>query len=139
MILDKSLLLSDAQAVTTTAASTNVIDTGAEGQAIEPGSWIYCAVSTAFALPGAGAGTLTVQLQTGTSATMADGVTLATSASVVEASLTAGKVLFKQKLPIGLKRYIRLYYTITETATAGNIDAGIVQNVPFLITDDDND
>ena len=136
MILDKSLLLSDAQAVTTTAASTNVIDTGAEGQAIEPGSWVYVNISTAFTIAGA-TKTVQAQLQTGTSATMADGVTLATSAAV--STVTAGSPIMKLKVPLGLKRYVRLYYTMGGTASAGNIDAFICNNVPFLITDDDND
>jgi len=137
MILDKSLLLSDAQAVTTTAASTNIIDTAADGQALEPGAWIYAAVSTAFVMTGSAAGSLITTLQTGDTVSM--DVTLATSATITEADLVAGKVIFKMKLPIGLKRYIRLYYTPLHTCTAGNIDAGILLNVPFLITDDDND
>ena len=137
MILDKSLLLSDAQAVTTTAASTNIIDTAADGQALEPGAWIYAAVSTAFVMTGAATGTLIATFQTGDRVEM--DVTLATSATIGETDLVAGKVIFKMKLPVGLRRYIRLYYTPLYTCTAGNIDAGIVQNVPFLITDDDND
>ena len=138
MILDKSLVLSDAQALTTTAASTNIVDQLAEGQAIEPGTWLYVNVQTAFVIAGAPeTSTITVQLHGSDNENMLASYTLATSAAIEETALTAGASVLKIKLPLGLYRYLRVYYVLGGTASAGNMDAYLCQNVDNLITDNE--
>lgn len=130
-LVDALLQLSDAQAITTTAASTNVIDMLAEGQALEPGCWARFVVQTAFS----GGTNLQVQLQSGDSATMANGVTLAQSAAIPDATLVAGYEALVVKIPKNCKRFIRGYYIDVGSHSAGKMDAHIVQNVDTLITD----
>jgi len=122
MILDKSLLLGDAQAITTSAASTNVIDTLAAGDAIKS-NWFVVVVTTAFATA-AGAATVTFQLQSDTAEgfTSSDAVTLAATSAISKDTLVAGYIAYRVRVPTGAKRYIRAY----AVAGGSNISAGKV-------------
>jgi hypothetical protein len=135
-ILDAFLQLSDAQAVTTSAASTNIIDTKSElGDALEKGAWLRVAVQTSFTMAGA---TKTLQatfMSADDTAFNTGAVTHAATAALASTACTAGKELLVMKLPKNVKRYIRLYYTCGDTASAGKIDAHIVTDVDSLITD----
>ena len=138
-MLDAFTQLSNAQAVTTSAASTNIIDTLSElGDALEKGVWLRVAVQTAFVIPDAPTNDITsVALQSADVAafTGASPTTHVASAAFDEAVAIAGKELLVIKLPKNVKRFIRLYYTMGSTATAGAIDAHIVSDVDSLITD----
>ena len=127
MILDKLLMFSEAQAVTASAASTDVIDlapidgTRRDIGVGEPLGFWANVNTTATA---AGAATLNVQLQTSpdnsTWATIYDSGTLALAA------LTAGKRLFSAKVPAGVQRYLRVNYVVgTGPLTAGAFTSGI--------------
>lgn len=136
--LDAYLSLSSTQAVTTSAASTNVIDTLASAQAVEPGMWLRVAVTAAFTIPDAPLNDITaVQLQTSDDEDFEDSttVTLAATSAIDEADATAGTELLVIKLPKNLKRYIRVYYVMGSTATAGNVDAYLTNNTDVLVTD----
>ncbi|KKN72131.1 hypothetical protein LCGC14_0414170 [marine sediment metagenome] len=138
MILDAEALFSDDQAITITAASTNLIDLGTPGtpiraaQALTPDLGagvlkpILVQVTTAFTA--AGAGTLTVALQMDTTAAFGSPTALWTSAAIGKATLVAGYKFLISNIPIGtLEQFIRLNYTVaTGPMTAGNIVAGIV-------------
>lgn len=121
MILDGLLKLSDGQDTTTNVASTNVIDTLAEGQvgAGFAGAYFYVRVSTAFA--GTGAPTTQFELQTGDTVTFglsySNDVTLVATEAHLVADLPAGKE-FRIPIPFGLKRYVRGYKNITNYAAA---------------------
>ena len=128
MIFDQQNLLSDAQAITATAASTNVIDLGpiksgivrdiGKGKAIP---LLIQVVETFNNLP-----SLTIALQVDDAEAFPSAKTV-WSATVVLADLKAGKVVVPEHITRGTdERYMRLYYTVTGTApAAGKITAGV--------------
>ena len=125
MILDKENLLSDDQAVTATADSTNVIDLGlgdnGPGTVLE----IFAQVTTAFTA--AGAATMVLTLTTDSVAAMSSEVTLYTSAAIAVADLVAGYTFKIRGLPDGAEQFIQMQYTVaTGPMTAGNITSGVV-------------
>jgi len=127
MILDKQNLLSDDQAVTVTAASENIIDLGndaAEIQALnEKGKLeVLAQVTEAFT----GATNMKVGIQTSDSSTFSSATTLLETAEIAEASLVAGYQFKFGGLPVINEQYLRLYYTVTGTHSAGTIVAGLV-------------
>lgn len=115
--LDALLRLSDGQAITATAASTNSIDAGRD---IGAGRPLYLVVNVTEEF--AGGTSLTVALQDS-----ADGTTFASvvsHAAVLLADLTLGKQIVIG-LPPGLRRYLRANYTASGTFTAGKVTAHI--------------
>lgn len=136
-ILDAFTQLSDAQAVTTSAASTNIIDLQSElGDALEPGAWLLTNVQTAFTIPTAPSSTMTITLMSAEDENFnTNAVTHVATSAIAGSTLVAGYQPLVEKLPKNVKRYLRVYYTMGSTATAGNIDAHIVTNVDSLITD----
>lgn len=126
-ILDAELELSDAQAVTATAASTNVIDlTDAAANIGRGGTPLYLQVKCNTTTDSSGdAAVLAVTLEhsddNSTYTQTGIGVT-----GLAQASVTAGAILLTAALPPTLKRYIRVYYTVsTANYTAGAFDAYI--------------
>jgi hypothetical protein len=92
MIIDGFLVMSDAQQVLASAASTDYIDTLAEGDAITPGARLHVVVNTLFVT--SDVGTLTIALQTDAATTFDTGPTsLFTTSALGAADLTAGDVL----------------------------------------------
>nr|WP_292131445.1 hypothetical protein [Mesorhizobium sp.] len=122
-------LLSDAQAITATAASTNTIDLGpiATGivRDIGKGKPIPLRIQVVEAFNNLTS--LTVALQTDDNTGFASAKTV-WSQVVVLADLIAGKVIVPEWIPRGTdERYMRLNYTVTGTApTTGKITAGVV-------------
>lgn len=157
MFLDQSLKLSDAQAITVTAASTNLYDiTGAGSGNVPAGIFgttglagadmglgdsamrptLAFSVNTTFTA--AGAATLTIQIQ----AAVDNGAgspgaytTIAETSALPVASLVAG-ANFQLPLPpvtLGeaLPRFYRCNYVVaTGPMTAGKLNASIALNVP---------
>lgn len=129
MILDSTNLFSDDQAITATAASTNVIDLGSATRGdIGKGTSIplLVQVTTSFAT----LTSLTIAVQTDSVENFASPKTL-TSQTIALAGLTAGAQAGFNVIPTGTdERYLRLYYTVTGSdATAGKITAGIVESI----------
>lgn len=124
MILDKENLFSDDQAVITTAASENVIDTGA-AKDVGPGEplRVQCQVSEEDF---AGGTSIAVALQTATDAAFTSPVTLFTTEAIALASLVAGYEFAIPMIPKGALRYLRLNYTVVGTMNAGKITAGLL-------------
>lgn len=121
MILDSTNLFSDKQAITASAASTNVISTSSTDIGKGVSIPLLVQVTTTFAT----LTSLTVAVQTDTDEAFGTAVTL-TSQTIAVADLVAGKRFGFNVLPEGLKKYIRIYYTVTgSNATAGKITAGI--------------
>lgn len=124
MIFDLTNKFSSDQAVTSTAASENVIDLGASGRDIGIGEVVplRIAVTEDFA-------TLTsLQVSVQTSDTEGSGyVDVILSPAIAAASLVNGYVFNINSVPRGvLGRYVRLNYTVAgSAATAGKINAGI--------------
>lgn len=129
MLLDKQLELSDSQAVTATAVSTNIIDRGGASfntlVDLGPGAgplWLVCQVDTLFTA--AGAATLQVTIESDSTANLATSPTVHyTSPIYAVATLTAGRQLFAIPLPAGdWEQYIGGRYTVaTGPMTAGAI------------------
>lgn len=127
MIIDKELMMSNAQAVTVTAASTDVIDLGAH-LGLDPGvsddMWLQIRVDTAC--EASGSATVAFALQTDDAENFGSATTLWTSTAIGKAALVAGYDVVRMRLPLGLKRYVRVYYTVaTGPLTAGKFDAFI--------------
>lgn len=127
MILDKLLMFSEAQAVTATAASTDVIDLGplkGTRRDIGVGEPLELFVNVNTTAAAAGAATVNITLQT--SPDNSTWTTLASSGELALSALAAGKRVVSQKVPQGVLRYLRLNYTVTTgPLTAGAFTAGI--------------
>lgn len=127
MIIDKLLQVSDAQAVTASAASTDVIDFGQAN----PNSGINQITSLAITVDetatAAGAATVTFSVQD--SADNSSFADVAVTAATGKAALPAGaQVLIP--MPVVHRRYVRAYYTVaTGPLTAGKFSAQIVTGV----------
>lgn len=121
MLIDQTLVLSDQQAVTATAASTHTADLG--GGDVVHGLFVVARVGTAFA----GLTDLKIELETADDAEFAASKQLF-AAEYEVADLTADKTLLKVCLPLGCKKYLRGKYTVTGTGTAGTIDLFLTDN-----------
>lgn len=128
MIFDQQTLLSDAQAITATAASTHVLDLGPVKSGlvrdIGKGKQIPLLVQVVEAFNNLTS--LTVALQVDDADTFPSAKTV-WSTVVLLADLKAGKVVIPEYIPRGTdERYLRLNYTVTGTApTTGKITAGV--------------
>lgn len=135
MITDQLNRFSDAQAITASAASTDVIDLGPLGSAGAPnantrrdigqGEPLTFFVHARAGFTAGGAATLQAQLQT--SDDTATWVNLTDSGAVALANLGAGARIVAQSVPRGVRRYLRVNYTVGNgPMTAGSVDAGLV-------------
>jgi hypothetical protein len=137
MITDRELTLSDAQAITATANSTDVIAmTGlrfGRGQRLR----FYVQVDTAFTA--AGAATLTIALvQADNAALTTNAETLYTTAAIGKAALIPDgkKFLVDIDIPKQSKNFLGATYTVaTGPMTAGAITAGFVTDTPTPLDD----
>lgn len=139
MYVDKQAEFSDAQAVTATAISTNVMDliSNSSGKNvlrdIGTGQDVYLVVQTLAAATDSGSdATLTVTLESDSTVDLATSPTVhfSTGALAFAAFSPAGTVLAAVKLPQGnYERYLGVRYTVASgPLTAGTFDA-------FLTTD----
>ena len=122
MLIDKLLQISDAEAVTVTAASANSIDLGAAGDALG-GQELYCDIRVATTCTAAGAATVAFDLQHDSVSNFASATSLISVPAVAKATLVAGYWVLRAKIPTGCKRYLRVNFTVaTGPLTAGNFD-----------------
>ena len=122
MLLDAQCLFSENQAITASAASTNVVKFGKGEFTFVP---LLIQVTQDFAT----LTSLTVKVQTATDAAFTTAVDLASS-TIAVAGLTTGTVIPINYIPRGNLGYIRIYYTVTgSNATTGKITAGVVAGV----------
>ena len=122
MIVDNNLYMSDAQAVTSSAASTKSLDFGAALRHIGDGEEINLLVQVATAAGSGGTSNVTFALQdSADNSTFADVVK---TPAIAKATLVAGYEVLRIKLPAGLRRYIQVYYTVDTTdLTSGAFNA----------------
>jgi len=120
-MIDNSLVFSAEQAVTTTAPSTNVVKTN--GGDVPNRLFLVVRVDTAFT----GCTSVAPSVETDDASAFSSAETVATFPTYPVASLTAG-LLGIIPLPLGLKDYLRMKYTVVGTATAGKISAFITDN-----------
>jgi len=121
-LVDAILIFSDEQAITATAASTNVIDFGEANANLGAGTplIINFIITEAFAA----LTSLQISLQHGATSTPA--TELVNLPAIAAANLTKGAYIPEIMIPSQHLRYMRLYYTVAgSTATAGKIFAYI--------------
>lgn len=138
MIFDAQNIFSDAQAITASAVSTNVIDFGPSGKPVGAaanirkdlgrGNKVDLRVQMVETALAAGAATLTIELQTDDNEGFASPKVAWTSGAIPKATLIAGCVVPLDYFPRGTdERYARLNYIVaTGPLTAGKITAGVV-------------
>lgn len=117
MYVDKGLMFSDGQNVAS-GVSQNVIDFGKKGDGYT-GSYLVVSLEQALTA----SQSLVIEVQTSAEGGFASPVSLA--------SFTARKgtqAALRQKLPVGLDRYVRLNYTVAG-APAGKLSAIVAADV----------
>jgi len=137
MIFDNQSMLSDQQAITASAPSTNVIDLGKTGTAyghaaavkrdIGPGSAIPLRAQVTEAFTAGGAATLQVQLEVSATENFAAPKVVWQTPAIALADLKPGKVFVPEYITRGTdERYFRLNYVVASgPMTAGKITAGV--------------
>src|SRR4051812_48595509 len=107
-IVDHNLYMSDAQAVTASAASTRSLDFATATRNIGAGEPLELVVQVATTTGSAGSSTVTFALQD--SADNSSFADVVASAAIAKATLVAGYEALRIRLPSGLRRYIQVYY-----------------------------
>lgn len=132
MIVDNLLALSAAQAVTSTAVSTNTLDL-LTAQDIGEGRALYVDFKVPTTFTAGGSATLTIQIISSASANLGTPTVLDQTGAIPVASLIAGyRTVLRIPPQIGSlgQRYLGIQYTVaTGPMTAGAIDARIVQDI----------
>lgn len=137
MILDNTTIYSDSQAITASAASTNIVDLGAAGTAFGAAAALprdigkgmeiplYVSIMQAFN----NLTSLKVSFQSDDDPAFGTANNTVGERTYAASELTLGARLpFPAEIPEGTGgRYTRLFYTVTGTApTTGKITAGVV-------------
>ena len=136
MITDLTTLFSNAQAITATAASTNIIDVGAAGTIYGYSAAISRDVGKGADIPNRitvvqsfnNLTNMVITIEDSVDAAFTSPVIVATAPTYLLADLQTGaKLLLPERLPTNTNlRYVRLKYTITGTApTLGQMTAGV--------------
>lgn len=137
MIMDRTLLFSDGQAITATTVSTNVVDLSATGTVYGANAPIIRDIGNGTEI-GLHVGvtqsfnnltSLTISVETDDNAAFSSATTAFTSPAYTQAQVAAGaKQLLPTSIPVGVnERYARLRYAVAGTApTTGKITAGVV-------------
>ena len=115
------------QDITTQAASTNYIDLDVANVRIAGGKGQFLIVRVGTAFTASSATGLDIRLETDTASGFATALKQVFSVNIPNASLTAGKLLINQQLPVQkYQRYMRLYFNPVGgdvTYTAGSLIA----------------
>jgi hypothetical protein len=123
MMYDKLNTFGTDQAVTTTAASTDIIDLGA-ARDMGNGEPLELVILVSETVTAAGAATVTFTLETDDNAGFSSTLVLAGSGAIGKAALTAGTEVLRVKVPLDAERYLRTNYTVaTGPLTAGKFTA----------------
>ena len=129
MITDSLLRVSEDQAVTSTAVSTNTVDLGS-ARDIGEGTALYMnfALTEAFA----NGTSVTFEVITSASANLGTPTVIGSSTAIATAALTLGKnVVVRLNPDIAGKgqRYLGARYTVAGTYNAGKVTADIVETI----------
>lgn len=132
MILDQLLKVSSAQAVTTSAVSTDTIDLSV-ARDIGEGEDLYFAFTVDESVTAAGAATVDFQVIGSAAAALSSPTVLGTSGPIGKASLAAGQIVYVRINPayasLGL-RYLGANYTVaTGPLTAGKFTANVTHGI----------
>ena len=129
MITDSLLRVSEDQAVTSTAYSTNTIDLSA-ARDVGEGTTLYMnfALTEAFA----NGTNLTFEVVTSANANLSSHDVVGSSATIATAALTLGKnivVAINPQIASKGKRYLGARYVVTGTMNAGKVTADVVETI----------
>lgn len=135
MITDALLLLSSAQAVTSSAVSTNTIDLGV-ARDIGSGEPLYAVFTVDTAATAAGAATVNFQVISSAAANLGTPTILVQTDAIGKAELTAGRRAIVLEIPPSVlaaqpigQRYLGVQYTVaTGPLTAGAFTAQLVHD-----------
>lgn len=124
MFIDKTLQVSNEQAVTASAASTDVIDFGQANPDLGITDQCSMVITTDEAATASGSATVTFSVQdSADNSTFAD---VAVTAAIGKATMVAG-YQHVIPMPTKLRRYCRVYYAVaTGPLTAGKFSAQVV-------------
>ncbi|WP_425066982.1 Bbp16 family capsid cement protein [Reyranella sp.] len=123
MMYDKLNTFGTDQAVTTTAASADIVDLGA-ARDMGNGEPLELVILVTQSVTAAGAATVTFTLETDDNAGFSSPVVLANSGAIGKAALGAGTEVLRVKVPLDAERYLRTNYTVaTGPLTAGTFTA----------------
>ena len=124
MLYDLETIFSNNQAITTTAASTNVVKI-ATGHLKEAAFGTPTPLRIQVTQDFTGATSVDFSVETSADDTFSNAVTLASTGAIALAKLKAGYVAPINFLPKGNLGYMRVKYTVVGTATAGKVTAGL--------------
>ena len=129
MITDSLLRVSEDQAVTSTAYSTNTIDLSA-ARDVGEGTTLYMnfALTEAFA----NGTNITFEVVTSANANLSSHDVLGSSTTIATAALTLGKnivVAINPQIASKGKRYLGARYVVTGTMNAGIVTADVVETI----------
>ena len=123
MIYDKLLTFGTDQAVTSTAASTDIVDLGATRD-IGNGEPLELVILCTESATASGSATVTFTFETDDNSSFSSAAVLAGTSAIGKASLTAGTEVLRVKVPLDVERYLRCNYTVaTGPLTAGKFTA----------------
>lgn len=125
MIIDRLLEFSDAQALTATAASTNVIDLGSDA-AVGPGRPLWVVITIDVELDGT-TPTFQAALQTDDNDSFASPTVIAESEQF-SALAAVDKIVIG--VPYSNERYLRLNYTLGGTSPTVTVSAHLTDQEP---------
>ena len=130
MFIDKALQVSNEQAVTVSAASTDSIDFGQANPNVGLDDRSNMVITVDESAAAAGAATVTFSVQdSADNATFAD---VAVTAAIGKASLAAGQQVVIP-MPTKLRRYCRVNYTVgTGPLLTGKFSAQVVAGIQLL-------
>ena len=129
MITDKLLRVSEDQAVTTTAYSSDTIDLGT-ARDVGEGTALYMnfALTEAFA----NGTSITFEVVTSPNANLSSHTVIGSSATILTAALTLGKnivVRINPDIAGKGKRYLGARYVVAGTMNAGKVTADVVETI----------
>ena len=129
MITDSLLRVSEDQAVTSTAYSTNTIDLSA-ARDVGEGKTLYMnfALTEAFA----NGTNITFEVVTSANANLSSHDVVGSSTTIATAALTLGKnivVAINPQIASKGKRYLGARYVVTGTMNAGKVTADVVETI----------
>ncbi len=128
MLIDSRLEFSDGQALTASAASTNIVDLG-QDRDIGPGRTLYLVLTVDVAADGTtGNETYAVALETDSAADFSS-ATVLVSRTIAAADLAAGS---QHVIPVTLtnERYLRVNYALGGTTPSVTLNAWLTDQEP---------
>jgi hypothetical protein len=127
MIFDKTLQVSADQALTATAASTDVIDLSSDRD-VGPGNPMWWVVVAKTGLGGTSP-TLAVSIETDDNSSFSSAATELTGKTLAQAAFATGAIYV---LPMAFynERFVRLKYTLGGTSPTATVDAFLTSEDP---------